>query len=178
MSKAFSPRALFVISAIVIAAFSRFIPHPSNFTAVGAMALFAGATLNNRWLSLIVPVASLFVTDIFFGFHNTMWATYGSMMLITILGWAIAERQNFGTIASAGIVSVFLFYVITNGAMWVVSFYEPAPLYSTDAAGLSNALLEGLPFLGNTIISQFFYMAVLFGAFHAARVYRPALVRA
>lgn len=178
MNKAFSPRTFFIISAIFIAAFSRFIPHPNNFTALGAIALFAGATLNKRWLSLIVPMAAMFITDMYFGFHPTMWATYGSMALITMIGWAISGRQNVKSIAIASVVSVFLFFVITNGAMWVVSFYLPEPFYSTDAKGLANSFIEGLPFLTNSMISQVLYTGLLFGAFHAARVYRPSLVRA
>lgn len=178
MNKVFTPRAIFVISAILIAAFSRFIPHPFNFTAVGAMALFAGATLNNRWLSILVPVAALFITDIFFQFHPTMWATYGSMALITMIGWSISKRQNFVSITTASLISVFLFFVITNAAMWVVGFYSPISFYSLDAAGLADSLILGLPFLGNTIISQLLYTGVLFGAFHYVRVRKPALVRA
>lgn len=178
MNKVFTPRAIFVISAVLIAAFSRFIPHPFNFTAVGAMALFAGATMGNRWLSLLVPVAALFITDIFFDFHPTMWATYGSMMLIAMIGWFIRDRQNFLTITAGSLLSVFVFFVITNAAMWVVGFYSPTSFYTKDAAGLADSLLLGIPFLGNTVLSQLFYTAVLFGSFHAIRVWKPTLVRA
>ncbi len=134
--------------------------------------------MGNRWLSLIVPVAALFITDIFFAFHATMWATYGSMMLITMIGWFIRDRQNFITITAASLVSVFVFFVITNAAMWVVGFYLPVSFYSQDAAGLASSLVMGIPFMGNTILSQLFYTAILFGAFHGIRVWKPTLVRA
>lgn len=178
MNKIFTPRILFVISAVFIAAFSRFIPHPFNFTAVGAMALFAGATMGNRWLSLVVPVAALFITDIFFDFHPTMWATYSSMALITMIGWVIRDRQNFITVTAASLVSVFLFFIITNAAMWVVGFYTTPAFYTQDAKGLADSIIMGIPFMGNTVISQLFYTAVLFGAFHGIRVWKPSLVRA
>ncbi len=177
MNKIFSPRAIFVIGAVLIAAFSRFIPHPFNFTAVGAMALFAGATLGNRWLSLLVPVAALFITDIFFEFHPTMWATYSSMMLITMIGWMIRDRQNFITITGGSIASAVLFFLITNAAMWVVGLYRPDGFYSNDAAGLVASITAGIPFFANTLISQLFYTAVLFGAFHGIRVWKPTLVK-
>jgi hypothetical protein len=177
MNKLFTPRAFFVISAILIAAFSRFIPHPYNFTAVGAIALFAGATMSNRWLSLIIPMAAMFLTDLFFTFHNTMWATYSAMALTSMIGWAIRDRQNFITIAMGSLVSALLFFFITNAAMWVVGFFIPDGFYTRDFAGLVNSIVQGIPYMSNTIISQLIYTGILFGAFHTVRVWKPTLVR-
>ena len=132
----------------------------------------------NRWLSLLVPMVALFITDIFLGFHNTMWATYGAMGLTTMIGWLIRDRQNFLTITGGSILSVFLFFIITNAAMWVVGFFVPNGFYTQDAAGLSASILAGIPFLNNSILSQLIYTGVLFGAFHGIRVWKPALVRA
>lgn len=169
---------LFVVTAIAIAAMTRILPHPSNFTAVGAMALFAGATMSNRWLSLLIPAAALFITDLFLGFHNTMWAVYGAMALTTMIGWAIRDRQNFITITGGSLISVMLFFLITNSAMWVVGFFTPDGFYAQNASGLTASVVSGIPFLNNSILGQLVYTAVLFGAFHAVRVYKPALVRA
>ena len=38
-------RLLAILSAILIAAVLRLVPHPPNFTPIGAMALFSGAYL-------------------------------------------------------------------------------------------------------------------------------------
>lgn len=178
MNKVFSPRVIFVLCAIAVAALTRILPHPSNFTAVGAMALFAGATMSNRWLSLIMPMMALFITDIFLGFHNTMWAVYGAMGLTTMIGWVIRDRQNAITITGASVLSVLLFFLITNSAMWVVGFFVTDGFYSQDATGLTNSILSGIPFLQNSIAGQLVYTAVLFGSFHALRVWKPSLVRA
>lgn len=178
MNKVLSPRMIFVLTAIAIAAMTRILPHPSNFTAVGAMALFAGATMSNRWLSLLIPAAALFVTDIFLGFHNTMWAVYGAMALTTMIGWMIRNRQNFITITGGSLIAVMLFFLITNSAMWVVGFFTTGGFYSQNAAGLIESVVAGIPFLGNSLLSQLVYTGVLFGAFHAVRVYKPTLVRA
>lgn len=178
MSKVFTPRAIFVISAVLIAAFSRFLPHPVNFTAVGAMALFAGATMSNRWLSLLIPMLAMFITDIFFTFHNTMWATYSAMGIATMIGWFIRDRQNAITILTGSLVSALVFFFITNAAMWVVGFYTPNGFYTRDFAGLVNSIVQGVPYMGNTIASQLLYTGLLFGSFHAIRVWKPTLVRA
>ncbi|MEI6596216.1 MAG: DUF6580 family putative transport protein, partial [Bacteroidota bacterium] len=42
------------ISAIIFfAAISRLLPHAPNFTPIGAMALFAGAYISNRYLAFL-----------------------------------------------------------------------------------------------------------------------------
>ncbi|MFN6081523.1 MAG: DUF6580 family putative transport protein, partial [Bacteroidota bacterium] len=39
-----------IIFIVFAAALTRLFPHAPNFTPIGAMALFAGAFLSNRWL--------------------------------------------------------------------------------------------------------------------------------
>jgi len=169
---------IFVVTAVAIAALTRVLPHPPNFTAVGAMALFAGACMANRWLSLFIPMAALFITDLFLGFHNTMWAVYGAVGITTMIGWALRERQNFLTVTGASLLSVLVFFVITNAAMWVVGFFIPDGFYPQTGAGLTMSVAAGIPFLANSILSQVIYTGVLFGSFHAVRVWKPTLVKA
>lgn len=177
MNKILSPRLIFVLTAVGIAAMTRVLPHPPNFTAVTAMALFAGACMSNRWLSLIVPVLAMFITDLFLPSHNTMWAVYGALILTTMLGWTISKKQNFFTITAASLASVLLFFFITNAAMWVVGFFGPG-FYPQTADGLVASIMAGIPFLGNSLLSHVIYTGVLFGAFHAIKVWKPALVKA
>ena len=42
-----------IISLIFFASLTRIIPHMPNFTPIGAMALFGGAYLNNKYHALI-----------------------------------------------------------------------------------------------------------------------------
>lgn len=188
MKNIFSPRFFFVTSAIVLAVASRMIiwsmsktyPDLANFTMIGAMALFAGACMPKRWMGIVLPLAALFITDIFIGFHNTMWAVYGAFALMGLIGNMIRNKQNVFTIAGASILSAFLFFLITNSAMWVVGFYVPASerFYTTDMAGLADSINKGWPFFRFTLMSQLLFGAVFFGAYHFARIRKPALVRA
>ena len=43
-----------IIVLILFAAFSRVIPHMPNFNPIGAMALFGGAYLNNKFHAFII----------------------------------------------------------------------------------------------------------------------------
>lgn len=177
MNKVVTPRFIFVVSAIAIAALTRVLPHPPNFTAVVPMALFAGACLSNRWLSMLIPMLALFITDLALGFHNTMWAVYGATALTVMIGWFISQKQNVLNIAGASLVSLLAFFFITNAAMWVVGFYGTG-FYPQTPAGLVEAIMAGIPFMGGLLLSQVIYTGVMFGAFHFARVRKPALVRA
>ena len=45
---------------ILLAAVLRILPHPWNFTPIGAMAIFSGSLFRNRWVAFLFPLAALF----------------------------------------------------------------------------------------------------------------------
>ena len=56
-------RVFALLSAILTAAALRLVPHPPNFTPIGAMALFSGAYLGRRGaVALIAPLAALLLS--------------------------------------------------------------------------------------------------------------------
>ncbi|MEN0058829.1 MAG: DUF6580 family putative transport protein, partial [Bdellovibrio sp.] len=83
-----------LIMMVLVAAFSRLIPHPWNFTAVGAMALFGGAYFSTKWQSLVLPLAALILSDMVLGFHDTLVYVYGAFLLTVLLGWTLREQRR------------------------------------------------------------------------------------
>jgi hypothetical protein len=71
---------LVILGMIAWAAALRIAPHPWNFTPVGAIALFAGATVRDRRLALLFPCLALFAGDIFIGFYKLMVVVYASFL--------------------------------------------------------------------------------------------------
>lgn len=179
MKNSITPRFIFITLAVLAAALTRFLPHPPNFTAIGGIALFAGAFIPNRILSLIVPISVMVITDAVIGFHNTVWAVYLSIVLITMLGWLMQERKTIGGFVGTSLIASILFFFITNAAMWAVGFWTSEPLlYSKDFAGLVSAIELGIPFYSyNFLISQFVYGGILFGLFYTVKVWKPALLK-
>src|SRR5690554_7475691 len=59
---------------VVLAAFSRLIPHPPNFTPIGAMALFGAAWFTNRFQALLLPLLALWLSDL--ALNNLIYAGY------------------------------------------------------------------------------------------------------
>jgi hypothetical protein len=145
----------------------RVIPHPWNFAPIGAIALFAGAHFERRWLALLTPLATMFAGDTLLqiftghGYHSLMPVIYATYALIAVLGMTLRKRRTSAFAVGAGALgSATIFYVITNFAVWLTS-----PIYTKDGAGLVVCYVAALPFFGNTLASDALFSALLFGIF-------------
>ena len=62
--KKFQVRPALIIGMLVLAAISRLLPHPSNFSPMGAMALFGAAYFAQRYLAFLIPLAAIWLTNL------------------------------------------------------------------------------------------------------------------
>ena len=53
-------------------ALSRLLPHPPNFTPVGAMGLFGAAYFSRKYLAFLVPFVAMWVSDLIL--NNAVYA--------------------------------------------------------------------------------------------------------
>jgi hypothetical protein len=164
-----SPRFLFVGSLILMAAISRILPHPDNFTPVAAIALFGGAHFSRKY-ALLVPILAMLVSDFFLGFHSTMWAVYLSMAIIGGIGMLIAQNQSIAKVFGATLIGSILFFLITNFAVWY-----GASFYPQNISGLIACYEAGIPFFRNTMLGDFCYSGILFGSYYFAKQKYPQL---
>src|SRR5437868_9916321 len=121
-------RLIALLSAIVAAAALRLVPHPPNFTPIGAMALFSGAYLGRRGLAFVAPLAALFLSDLVLGFYHGMATVYFSVALIVAIGWLAIPRVTPIRVGAAAIASSVLFFTTTNLGMWLFSDFYPHTL--------------------------------------------------
>jgi len=149
---------MLAISLIIIGILLRFIPHTANFTPVAAIAIFAGVYLNKKQ-ALIVPLLLMVLSDLFLGMHNVVVFTWGSFVLVTLLGIWAKNHKTVRGIVSVAVVSSFLFYVVTNFGVWAMGWYPQT------AKGLLDCYILGLPFLRNFGLATLVYTFVLFGAY-------------
>ncbi len=170
MTSVTNARAIAILTAIVLAAAMRLVPHPPNFSPVAAMALFSGAHLARRGLGFVAPLGALFLSDIFIGFHSQMLTVYGSMALIVCLGWLLARRRSAASIGLAAVAGSVLFYAITNFGVWAFSDMYPKTL-----AGLMTCYAAAIPFFQNSLAGDLFFTAILFGGFALAERMMPVL---
>ena len=142
---------LLAVTTIIVLSLSRLIPHPPNFTPILAISVFSGIKFRDNLFSYLVPVFAMLVSDAIIGFHSGMIILY----LAIILSAFIARK--FNTINSSVLSSCFLFFLITNFQVWIMSSG-----YSKSLSGILECYTLAIPFFGMTLLSTFFYSYILF----------------
>ena len=154
------PRAMLLIGMIAAAAALRLLPHPSNFTPIGALALFAGAHFDDKRWAFIVPLAAMFLSDILIGFHGQMPVIYGAFAVIVAMGFLLKEKKTALNVTGASLVAATFFFVVSNFGVWTFD-----GLYPMTLAGLATCYIAAIPFFQNWLVGTLLYSAVLFGGF-------------
>lgn len=172
---------LTLAALIFIAALTRVIPHPPNFSPIEAVALFGGAYFAQRHWALLVPLAAMFASDLVLGLLNggIYWdyfasagylLVYACIALSTVLGFGLRGKVSGGRVLAYSLAGSLLFFVVTNFGAWLGS-----PAYPQTGAGLLAAYVAGIPFFQWTVLGTLFYAALLFGGFELLRRRVPAL---
>lgn len=172
---------LMLAALIFIAALSRVLPHPPNFSPIEAVALFGGAYFAKRHWALLVPLAAMFASDLVLGLANggiywDYFASAGYLMvyvciaLSTLLGFGLRGKVTGSRVLGYSLAGSLLFFVVTNFGAWLGS-----PAYPQTMAGLVAAYVAGVPFFQWTVLGTLFYAALLFGGFELLRKRLPAL---
>jgi len=136
-----------------------------NIAPLAAMALIGGMYLGRRF-ALWVPLAVLVFTDLILnvqmGYPALYWPRafdYGAFLLVGLLGLWARERK-LGVKIGAALATPFLFFLISNFAVWLFGMnLENAP-YAKTFSGLAECYAAGLPFLRGTVIGDWAFMAV------------------
>src|SRR5262249_53014365 len=118
-----TPTAL-AVGLAVLAGLLRLIDHPWNFTAMGAIGIFAGARMRGLW-SFAVPLLIRAGTDLILshryeGFPVFDPFVYGSYVVCVLLGWTLRQSRSPVRILSAGVASSIVFFLVTNLGAWVL----------------------------------------------------------
>jgi len=148
---------------VVLAAVSRLVKHPFNFTPIVAMAIFGGYYLKNKWAALL-PLAAMVISDYFIGFYD--WQVMASVYLSILLAFFIgkyASNKKWFFVPLSSLASSITFFLVTNFAVW--AFFD---WYPHTWAGLITNFTLALPFFRNTLLGDVFYTGVLFGAYELA----------
>ena len=167
------PRAVLLLAIIFGAAALRLLPHPSNFTPIGALALFAGAYFDDKRWAFIVPLAAMFLSDILIGFHGQMPITYGAFAVIVCMGFLLREKKTALRVTSASLAAATFFFIVSNFGVWAFD-----RLYPMTLAGLATCYIAAIPFFQNWLVGTLLYSTVLFGGFALAERNVPVFASA
>jgi hypothetical protein len=165
-------RNLFLIIMIIVAAIFRvlavYIPSLSNFTPVGAIALFGGVYFKEKWKGYAVVLATLFFTDILINYIRTSTITFGysisfwvylSFALMVLVG-SLIKKVNILNILLASTAPVLIHWLLTD---------LPGDLYPHTLAGYGESLVAAIPFEYKLIYGTVVFSAILFGGFELAK---------
>ena len=142
----------------------RLLPHAPNATPMTAIALVSSLYLGKR-CSIILPLATLLLSDVIIGLYDVkiMLSVYGSFALIGCLSWINKRYRSLVSIEVSAIGGSLLFFLITNGAVWLFS-----PWYEKTVSGLLYSYELGLPFWRNMLLGDIVYTTILIGIFEIA----------
>ena len=115
---------------------SRFIPHPPNFTSLIALSFYIPIFLGTRFIPALL--ACFVITDLFIGFHNVTFFTWGSVLIIGFV--AKYFSKNFKTRLIGTFLGAVIFFIVSNFGVWVQGGYG----YSIE--GFFTCYIIAIPF--------------------------------
>lgn len=153
-----------VFGLIALTALARGLPHPDNVTPIGALAIFSGAYLDRRvfWL---VPLGALLLSDAVNGFYNVivLAAVYVGFLASALVGRRVIRHRDYPTQIVIGVgLGALAFWFISNFGSWLA--FRPLTV-----AGFIACYVDGLPYLGRSLLGDGFYALILFSAYHFIR---------
>ena len=162
-----SQNHLTIIAACMLIAFTsltRIIDHYPNFTAVGALALFAGVNIRDKRYAFLFPFIAMFIADIYLGFHFSIVPVYMCFALAVWIGFAVRKNKTIFRIFSASIISSVIFFLVTNLPFW----YANLQLYPMTLEGTLESYTAALPYFRNQVTGDLIYTALFFGLYEFA----------
>jgi hypothetical protein len=169
-------RTIVLILLIVAAGAERLINYKfpyilSNFTIVGAMAIFGGAYFTDKWKAYLAVLLTLFASDVLINYlYTSKWVlwyggsfwvylTYGLMVFVG----SFIKKVSFGSVGIASLVSVCIHWLIID-MPWLYG-----TLYPHNLKGYGQSLVAALPFERNMVLGDIVFCAILFGGFEFAK---------
>ncbi|TGN01029.1 DUF6580 family putative transport protein [Leptospira yasudae] len=161
----FASKDTISILGVILSGISRFLPHPSNFTSVGAMTVYSGARVQG-WKAFVYPMFMMLVTDFilskihgFDWFYEGLPVVYCSLLVNVFLGRIFLKNNDkFVSVAAVSLLASVQFFILSNFSVWAFS-----SLYPKTSVGLLTCYIAAIPYFGGTLLGNMIYTPVLFG---------------
>lgn len=141
----------------------------SGFSPVIAIALIAGLIIKQKDLSFILPLFSLFISDLviqflysqelfpYAGFYVGQWKNYLLLLSATLMGWLFKGR-NYSRLLTSGIAAPTVYFLVSNFMVWQAT---SEVVYAKNFSGLMACYEAGLPFYRNSLIATLLFLPVI-----------------
>jgi hypothetical protein len=169
---------------VVIAALYRIIPgRPYGFAPQWAMAVFAGAVIKDRKWAFIIPMLSMFISDLLYqvlymggltsipGFYEGQWQNYILFTLLVFVGFAV-KKLNVLQITVASLTAPTLYFIVSNFLVWASNGTTRGLDRPKTFNGLMLCYSDGIPFYMTSLLATLVFSAILFGTYAFIRNYQ------
>jgi hypothetical protein len=169
-------RTVVLVLLIVAAAAMRLLSYKyqhimSNFTPVGAIALFGGAYFADKWKAYVVVLITLFASDVLIDhLYTDKWEFWYGGAFFTYLAFAVMvfmgsliKNISVASVGIASIASIVVHWLIID-LPWLYG-----PLYPHTFVGYGQSLMAAIPFERNMVLGDLVFCTLLFGGFELAR---------
>lgn len=141
----------------------------SNFTPVGAIALFGGSYFTDKWKAYLVPLITLFASDIVLNYlYSSHWVLMDSSSVMVYICFALIVFVG-SMIRKANVLNVFLASLVAVVLHWLLTDLPFGSLYPHTFAGYGQSLVAAIPFEKNMLFGDVVFCAILFGGFELAK---------
>jgi hypothetical protein len=151
----------------------------SNFTPVGAIAIFGGVYFNQKWKAYLIVLLTFFVSDVIINHsYTSQWSLWSSdtfwncvcFSIIVLIGSQIKKLTIVNSIVIL-LAPVTIHWLIMD-LPWING---AASLYPYSLLGYWEALVAAIPFERNMLLGDAAFGLVLFGGFELAKSKYTAL---
>lgn len=161
---------------------------PYGFAPQIAMAIFGGAIITEKKFSFLLPLLSMFVSDVLFqvlfvyglsaipGFYEGQLVNYLLFGGLTVFGFMIKEF-DLKKIALASVSAPTAYFLISNFLVWVSASPMAGLARPKTWDGLMMCMADGLPFYPWSILSTVIFSALFFGSYYFLFKKNISLVR-
>lgn len=161
---------LLIVSAVLWRILNNNLHLAPNLEIITATTVIAAIALGYR-AALVVPIASMVISDLIIGNSSIFVFTWGSFVLIglgAVLLRKLNSKPKTQIISSIGFAaaSSFLFFVITNFGVWAQGWYP------NTFAGLIDSYVMAIPFYKNMLIGNLILVPASIIVWQLVRVYQ------
>lgn len=144
----------------------------SNFTPVGAVAMFGGAYFSDKWKAYLVPLVILFISDVvlnsiynhaFTLFYDGFVIVYVAFAIMVLIG-SLLKKVTVVNVVTGALASVAVHWLLTDIDPWL-----QGTLYAHGPIGYFQSLIAAIPFEKNMLLGNLVFSAILFGGFELAK---------
>ena len=164
-----------ILMMVVVAAFRllsyKFPYILSNFTPVGAIALFGGTYFTQKWKAYLVVLTTLFTSDVIINYlYTSKWVLYYEGSIWVYLTFALMVFIG-GMIKNTTAINVFIASLSSVVLHWLIIDlpWLYGTLYAHNLSGYAKSLIAAIPFEQNMVYGDILFCTLLYGGFELAQ---------